>query len=139
MGFVVNMRNVGKPVSEGTYNVMLTKVEAKKTAKGDDQLVLTATIKDEDSEWNGRPLIRRFVLPTVTDPTKDVSGILFYMQQALIAFGADEDELADEEVDVAEIGSQLIGNEATAEVTHQENERNPNQPFVNANFVPSGL
>lgn len=137
MGFVVSMKNVGKPVSEGTYDVALTKVVANKNQKGEDQLILTANIDDSSSSWHGRPLTRRFVISN--DPEKDNSGVIFYMNQALIAFGADEDDLDADEVDVVEVATSLIGNKAVAEVKHTENPKDPEKPYVNANFSPSGL
>ena len=135
-GFVVPLKGIGKPVDEGTYEVRLTKVEANNTQKGDPQLILTAAIDEQDNLFHGRSLIRRFVIPSITDPEKDISGILYYMREALMAFGADEDEVSDDNVDALEVGQRLIGNKAVAEVKHQQNDKNPDKPYVNANFLP---
>lgn len=138
-GFVLNMKGVGQPVAEyDSYPVVLTKIEAKKNAKGDDQVSISATINGSGTEFDGRTLIRNFTFPTKSDPQKDTSGLRYYLQSALKAFGADEDEVTDEETDIIAVGVSLYGNRALAKVVHDVNMSDPKKPpFVNVTFRPS--
>jgi hypothetical protein len=131
---VLNMKNVGKLVDIGDYPVTLTSVSEKKTAKGDDMVTFGATIKDSDTDWDGRQLFRNFVFPTKTDPTRDMSGTLFFLQKTLLAFGADEDDVTDEQMDPVKIGKPLYGNKAKATVTHNVDENDPEKVYANVSF-----
>ena len=136
---VINFSGVGKIVDEGTYRVTLTKASEKKTAKGDDMVTLQATIRDDDAgEWDGRPLFRNFIFGT--KPDADNSGSMFYLQQALLAFGADEEDVtSDTDVDVLELAKGLYGNHAIAEVAHNYDKNDPNKKYANVKFVADDL
>lgn len=134
---VVNFSGVGKIVEVGTYPVVLTKATEKKTAKGSDMVTLQATIKGSGTEWDGRPLFRNFIFSN--DPGADNSGTLFYLQQALLAFDADEDDVAEDGVNVVEFAKTLYGNSAQAEVTHNVDANDPSKIYPNVKFIPADL
>lgn len=131
---VVNFSNVGQLVGEGTYPVTLTKASEKRTAKGADMVTLQATIRDSDTEWDGRPVFRNFVFGN--EPDSDNSGSLYYLQQALLAFGADEEDVSKDKVDPVKLAASLYGNRAKATVTHNIDANNPEKKYANVQFLP---
>lgn len=134
---VVKMKGVGEIVGEGNYPVVLTKVSEKKNSTGADVVTFQATIKDSDTEWDGRSLFRSFTISN--DPEKDISGILYYLKMTLLAFGEDEDEMDTDKYNPVESGKKLYGNSAMATVTHQKDSRDPDKTFAAVEFMPSGF
>lgn len=128
---VVNMKNVGQIVAEGTYPVVLTKATEKSVAKG-DVVTLIATIKDSDTDWDGKPVFRSFFISN--DEDADNGTTLYYLQQTLLAFGADEDDVTSDTLNPVELAKELYGNSATATVTHTTDKNNPEKKYANASF-----
>ena len=125
VGVVVNFKGIGQLVPEGNFGVTLTGVTAKKTAKNDDMITFKATIRDDaHPDLNGRAIFRNYVLPTVTGDEEKMRNSLYYFQLALLAFGADEDDVTgDEDFDVFEFAKTLNGNAARAKVVHKPDSR----------------
>lgn len=134
---VVKMKGVGQLVGEGTYPVSLTKVTEKKTQAGDDMVTFQATISGSGTEWDGRSVFRNFVIKS--DPDADISGVLFYLQQTLLAFGADEEDVTADEVDPVKIGKKLIGNRAQSTITHRVDDNDPSKKYLQVQFVEPDL
>lgn len=126
------MKGVGELVAEGTYPVVLTRASEKKTQAGNDMVTLIATIKDSDTDFDGRTLARNFVINNATDA--DNSGTLYYMQQAFLAFGADEEDVTSENFNPVEVAKSLYGSSAEAVVTHNIDKNDPEKKYVNAVF-----
>lgn len=131
------MRGIGQIVAEGTYPVTLTKVSTKKTANGSDMIQMQATIRESGTDFDGRVLFRNFVLSN--DPDKDISGILFYMQQAFLAFGADEEDVTSDSFDPEKVGKSLYGNRAEAVVTHNVDPKDADKKYANVQFQEPSL
>lgn len=134
MGVVVNMKNVGTVIDEGDYIVTLTRVSAKTNAKGNDVITLGTTIsRENNSEFDGRQLPVFFTINN--DPDADNYMTLERMQNAFVAFGADEDEVVSESFDPEKIGKPLYGTKALAHVAHQPNTNDPSKaPYLRVNL-----
>lgn len=131
---VLNMKGIGQVIDEGTYPVILDKVTEKKTAKNDDMITFRVTIKGSDSDFEGRPLFRNFVIPTATKAGEDISASLYYLQRAFMVFGADEDDVTSEEFNPVALGPSLAGTRAKAVVKHNPNEDPDKPPYLNIEF-----
>lgn len=131
------MGKVGLTVDPGEYPVSLQSVTAKTKPNGDDSITFKSTIRDEDSQFNGMPLFRTFTIKN--DPDADNAGVLYYMQQAFLAFGADEEAVTSNAFDPEQCAKSegLIGARALATVTHRPNDKDPAKPFLSVEFKQS--
>lgn len=134
---VVNMKGVGELIGEGNYPVTLTKVSTKKNAKGNDVITIQATIRGSDTTFEGRPLFRNFTIKN--EPDADNSGTLFYLQQAFLAFEADEEDVTSDKFDPEKVGKSLYGNRAEATVSHRVNTEDPEKKYLDVQFRGLGM
>lgn len=136
----IDMSLVGQMIGEGRYPVILTKASEKAVNTPNRKGVsisLQATIKGSDTEWEGRPLFRNFFYNQA--PDADNGAMLFYLQQSLLAFGADEEDVSAPDMDPVAVAQSLYGNPAMATVVHNVDKNNPEKKYVNATFEPSDL
>jgi hypothetical protein len=131
------MKGIGQLVEEGEYPVTLVKVTSKKTQAGNDMLTFQATIRNSDTDFDGRSLFRNFVISN--DPDKDNSGVLYYLQMALVAFGGDPDDMDSDKFDVEDYAKGLYGNRAIATVTHRLDANDPDKKYLSVEFSPDDL
>jgi hypothetical protein len=133
----------GSLVDEGDYVVTLNSLTEKKTRDGKkDMLTFTATIvstaDDDDTPMKGRKVFRNFVF----DPADgaDNSASTYYLQQTLLAFGADEDLVVSDDVDpVKEIvmcEDGIKGSQAKATVVHKPRNDDPDKMQADVRFSP---
>ncbi len=125
-------------IPENTYPVVFAGGTEKKTAKGADMITLRATIKGSGTDYDGRSLVRNFVFSN--DPEKDNSATIFYLQKALLAFGADNEDVTEDGVDVVkEVTPGLVGNPAQATVTHNQDANDAEKVYLNVEFMETGF
>lgn len=137
---VVNFKTQLGLVDEGTYPVILKDVVEKKTKNGDDMIMFSATIHDSDTQFDGRVLNRNFVFKA--DSENNNQGVVFHLQNTLLAFGADEDDVTEDGIDpVVFAKANLLGNKAEAKVTHNPDRNDPTgaKKFMSVDFALEGL
>jgi hypothetical protein len=133
----------GSLVDEGDYLVTLNSLTEKKTRDGKkDMLTFTATIvstaDEDDTPMKGRKVFRNFVF----DPNDgaDNSASTYYLQQTLLAFGADEEVVAEDGVDPVKdivMGEDGIrGGQAVATVVHKPRNDDPDKMQADVRFSP---
>lgn len=137
-----------KLMPEGVYRVTLEKATDSVTSTKKDMITLVGLVTevidvnhdevDDPSKLLGRRLRRNFVFDN--KPDADNGTVIYYLQKALIAFGADEDDVTEDGVDpvkdiiMCEDG--IRGNTALARVTHRPDSRNPEVTQADVEFMP---
>lgn len=104
MPLKVNFANVGQVLPPSIYTAQLTEVKVGQAkSSGADMVTMKFAIKD-DEEFENRSIYRNFMVD---------GNALFYLMDALVALGADPEELAgteeDPEVDIEAIAKRCIG------------------------------
>ena len=121
-GITINTRGMTRQVEDGDYTVSLTSVKSKVTQRGSDMVTLGMTIREADSDFDGRQIFRNFVFsndPEKADTRMMTIGLLC---DALMTFGGDEDELESDTFDPEVYGRTLVGNKAKATVTKRRSD-----------------
>jgi hypothetical protein len=133
---VVNFKTQLGLVDEDIYPVRLSDVTEKKTKAGDDMVTFVSIITGSDSAFEGRKLTRNFVFKQ--DSPDNNAGVAYFIQSALLAFGADEEDVTEDDVDIVDYAKQnLVGKTARAEVKHNNDRNDPsgNKKFMSVNFL----
>lgn len=138
MGTVLNMKGVGEMVPEGDYPVILMRVTEKQSAKGTGTVfTFQAVIRGSDTDYDNRNLFAPVFVSN--DPDADISNSLFRIQQNLLAFGADSDEVTGDSLDPCAVAKNLVSNKAIAKVAHRVDSNDPEKKFYNIVFTESDL
>lgn len=138
----VNFTQAGGNIpDEGVYLVTLEKATDKKSQTGKEGVLLqsiVSEVRDGPDSMEGRKIFTGFWFDPKADA--DNSTTIYFLQQALLSFGADEEDVTRDGVDpvkdVVMNEDGIKGNTAIVRVTHKPDNRNPEVMQAQYQYYP---